>query len=215
MKFNYPIIIPHGMPDAIAEGVKKSISQVGEIVDGYADKYRGIHTSLEFTPAGKAAKYKELATEFQTAFAAVEADNDKYQSNIDQMVGSLSLPNHKELDVLSYLQQRELRDHLYTVDPLEVESMYHTAIAENDVEIISAIEMAPKFKPLVQQKLIEKLKTDRLKSLYPDEVSKIETIEAAKGLVSGALNTAKTSMEKMGLDIIVNDPVQKMAMGDK
>lgn len=62
-KLLYPITTPHNMPEPMADGVKITISKIGDIYEAYTDKYSEINSSTDLTNTGKNKKLSELGME--------------------------------------------------------------------------------------------------------------------------------------------------------
>ena len=214
LKYIYPITIPSNMPDGIASGVKKTLHQISEVSETFSDKFSEINTSNDLTSSGKQNASKEIGNDVVKALAEVEKDIAGYDTNISNIEKDLLPPKSAEETVLSYLKEKELRDKISDLDPLERETIYRNAITDNSTDVIAAIENAPALFPVVSASLIEKLKDERLAALFPDQFEKISTLQTAKGLVTGAIVAVKSSLEKEGIQFPVDDPVKKAAQGE-
>jgi len=201
------------MPEGVAAGVRESINRIGELRGNFSDKSSEINSSNELTLAGKQKKYQELGFEVVKALAVIEAENQGYNTRINQLTKEMVLPKSSEPDILSYLRERELRDHLYKLDPVELEALYKSAISENTVDIIDAIQNAPRVSPLVSVSLIDGQKSQRLTALFPKEAEEVNMLETAKGLVTGAIVAVKSSLEKERVTFPIDDPIKHIAQG--
>lgn len=122
-------------------------------------------------------------------------------------------PKSTEDALISYLRQREIRDSLKGLDPLEIKALYLQA-TDNDgfAEVADAIESAPALpgrQPLLSKKDLEEGKRIRLERDNPDAAKEIKELSAVRSVINGFLLPSIKEIEtELGQS---EDPLAKQA----
>ena len=109
------------------------------------------------------------------------------------------------------LREREVRDHLRTLDPLDIENMYKQAAKDGDDLLVAAIENAPiPFTFEKQDEIVEQVRTARLERRFPEQSVKLKDLNLGLQNLQSALRSVESNLRAMGLEIAA-DPVSDRA----
>ena len=109
-------------------------------------------------------------------------------------------------DVVGELRQREIRDYLRTLDPIDVEEKYESAARAGDELFLSAIEQSPVPFNFATKGLVEKVSFSRLKKAYPVKAKELADLQTGKANVLSALKSVQAALRKQKLDV-ADDPL--------
>jgi hypothetical protein len=112
---------------------------------------------------------------------------------------------HRRDDVVYALEQREIRDYLRQLDPLELESFVREAAANGDDRILSAVSNSPISFKLATAGLINKIASQRLEAQYPTEAGKMKDLMLAQEQVGSALKSVHAELARVGLERLGED----------
>ena len=155
----------------------KSLEDRVEELDGILGRFQSAVESAEsggrLTPVGIQELRGVAAEKARAELENVRQAKATVTDQIQRIQNNMSLPTPAESDpTLRYLRAREIRDHLRQLDPLKVRSLYENAILQNDVELIAAIEGAPKVAPLIDPQVVEDRRDTLLATNNPEAAQK-------------------------------------------
>ena len=113
-------------------------------------------------------------------------------------------------DVVVELRQREIRDYLRTLDPIDVEEKYESAARADDELFLSAIEQSPVPFNFATKGLVEKVSFSRLEKANPVKAKQLADLQTGKANVLSALKSVQAAFGKQKLDV-ADDPLDQGA----
>jgi hypothetical protein len=191
--------------DAVQTAIDAVRRQVVDVRSDPALSPRGVQLKLPAVAAsgaqrliGTTASVKQLATGIERSSAIFStARRHRLPPNVDIEESRAS--------------EREARDRLYSMDPLEVESLYFAACERGDTASVRAFELAPGMFKLVSAEAQARGAELYAKAAFPDEWNVLQEQKACLSLMDGNLNTATTALVKLCGSSGANDPIAEMA----
>lgn len=196
----YGFIKPQNLKHYDDSAVSKLINALTLILDERNAKIDATMASNHLTKAGKEAKVAELNMEANVAIGEVGKDVS-FEALTEQINREMKPSDLKTGDpVMDYLQQKEYRDHLRGLDPLEVQVLYRAATESGDDPLLeAAVENAPPQMPLVEAEIIDQGKLLRSMRINPALVEKMEDADQLQHARDYNLQIARTAIQ-MGKD---------------
>ena len=99
--------------------------------------------------------------------------------------------NHPD-NVVGELRQREIRDYLRTLDPVDVEEKYVSAARVGDELFLSAIEQSPIPFKFATGGLVDNIVTTRFEQANPEKASRLADLKLGKANVLSALRSSQS-----------------------
>ena len=183
----------------------------GKVLSALA-RVKEIKSNGEFTIKGK-----------QKAIAAIAAELDrevkKWRKPIDhaladqiqQLEGKMQPTRNRHDDFVAESRQREVRDYLRTLDPVDMEEKYMSAARAGNELFLSAVEESPVPFSFATKGLVDKIRYARLERQYPEEASKVADLRTSQADVSSALGSVRSNLGQQGIRILSEDAVGQQA----
>ena len=108
-------------------------------------------------------------------------------------------------DVVGEMRQREIRDVLRTLDPIDVEEKYMSASRAGDELFLSAVEESPVPFSFAAKGLVEKVRFSRLQRAYPEQATKLADLKIGKANVIIALKSVQNDLAKQNLNVVPDE----------
>ena len=196
---------------AVAADVKDYLDMLGVIYGDILAKRSNIEINSRLSHAGKSEARKELIIEIKEARTGWLDRLGPLDRQIENIEKERSLTSSRPDDLVGALREREVRDHLRTLDPLDIENLYKQAAKDGDDLLIDAIEHSPI--PFVFEKkaeLVEQIRTARLERKFPDQSAKLKDLNFGLTNLQSALGGFESNLRTLGLEIAA-DPVSDRA----
>jgi hypothetical protein len=191
--------------DDLAAGVQEKLEKLEAIFVNAKSQTETIRNSGEFTAKGKQNAIAELRKELEKQLRDWHSFVKHYDDQIGQLKNSMQPTEHRRDDVVYALEQREIRDYLRQLDPLELESFVREAAANGDDRILSAVSNSPISFKLATAGLINKIASQRLEAQYPTEAGKMKDLMLAQEQVGSALKSVHAELARVGLERLGED----------
>ena len=180
---------------------------LGVIYSDITTKRSGIEINSRLSHAGKAAARKELIIEIKKARTGWLDTLAPLSRQIEAIEKERSLSSSRPDDLVAAFREREVRDHLRTLDPLDIENLYKQAAKDGDDLLIDAIENAPiPFSFKKGAELVEQIRTARLERKFPAQSEKLKDLNLGLTNLQSALGGFESNLRTLGLEIAA-DPV--------
>lgn len=195
----------------ILRGVQEVVRELRQTMEEYRREVRTIRGSGDYTRQGADAKIAEMSRSYRDRILQF------MRSRINNRRGALeqaekSLQTRREPDgdpTLQYWREREVREILRDMDPMEAVSVYLAAASSGkDPLLEAAIESAPRIRPLVSDEILEKAREARAERLAPEVAARIRDL----GVAISTLESARSgAIAELGLPD--DDPILVLAAG--
>jgi hypothetical protein len=186
-------------PDLLTHGLQPRLEQVVNAMEEFLTEVDEARRSNRYTEAGLREFGAKAATEARKKLALVRQDVQKYHARVQELTSQARAKiTKKEDSAANSVRQWELRSLMRGLDQLRRDFLYKEALRAGDVELLDAIESAPRAFPLVDAKLIEESQGARLKAVAPDTWKDIEDLSAIARSLEGTLSTAEQELSKSG-----------------
>lgn len=133
----------HYKDPAVSGSIKDHLDMLGVIYGDVTTKRSEIEINSRLSHAGKSEARKELIIEIKKARTGWLDTLAPLSKQIASIEKERSLTSSRPDDLVAALREREVRDHLRTLDPLDIENLYKDAAKAGDDLLIDAIEHAP------------------------------------------------------------------------
>lgn len=157
--------------DAFEERVTKLQHQVG----AYLEKQESIATSGRYSPDGERSERRLAARAFQEEkLAAIRADTvAKLETQLAEQRAAALKPKTATTDplqaILKEMRQKELRDHLRTLDPLLLRARIKQAVDDGaSTDLLEALEGAPAGFGIAPADLVEEARVKIAEKNHPE-----------------------------------------------
>lgn len=204
----------------IAEGLMERVVKADTVAASFQATVDGIQRDGNLTRKGQRAAIIEAAkitlTELNAAMPA------GYGDQIKQLEASLNEPaknvygkpveRSETGQLLDYLREREMRDHLRERDALELAADYTSAItSEQNVLLVSAIENSPV--PLLPADVIARGRQTRLERQAPETAAKLSDIRAARSYLESTIEGLRRHVSEQA-DLLLPKSVSEQSSGN-
>ena len=192
--------------EGIADNVQEWLDDLEGMVLSALARAKVIKSNGEFTVKGK-----------QKAIAAIEAElerevkewrkpiNDMLANQIQQLEGTMQPKRNRQDDFVAEMRQREIRDYLHGLDPVDLEEKYMSAARAGDELFLSAVEESPIPFTFATKGLIDRVRLSRLERAYPEEASKVTDLQQARVDVRSAVKSVVSELQREGIKILSED----------
>ena len=196
---------------AVGDSIKDHLDMLGVIYGDVLIKRANIEINSELTAEGKSVARKELIIEIKEARRGWLDRLSPLDRQIESIEKERALTSSRPDDFVAALREREVRDHLRTLDPLDIENMYKQAAKDGDDLLVAAIENAPiPFTFEKQDEIVEQVRTARLERRFPEQSVKLKDLNLGLQNLQSALRSVESNLRAMGLEIVA-DPVSDRA----
>ena len=196
---------------AVSDAIKDHLDVLSVIYGDILAKRSGIEINSRLSHAGKSEARKELVIEIKKARTGWLDTLAPLSRQIEAIEKERSLASSRPDDLVGAFREKEVRDHLRTLDPLDVENLYKNAAKDGDDLLIDAIENAPiKFTFKKGPELVEQIRTARLERRFPEQSEKLKDLNFGLTNLQSALGGFESNLRTLGLEIAA-DPVSDRA----
>jgi len=185
----------------MADSINKRLDELDAIYGSTVSKIRAIEGNGEFTVKGKQNARAALAVEVKSLIRDWRIVEENLADQIRQVEESMTPKRNRPDDSVAEMRQREIRDVLRTLDPIEVEEKYMSAARAGDDLFLQAIEESPFPFSFATKGLIQKVRFSRLEKVYPEEALKLADLRTGETNIESALQSVQADLAKQGLDI--------------
>lgn len=175
----------------LARGVGKLLVELDSIYIGTVSKIKAIQSSGTFTAKGKREAITELSVEVVRLISDWKRVINGYETQIGQLEREMQPKRIRRDDVVGEMRQREVRDYLRTLDPINLEARFMAAAREGDELFLAAIEESLIPFTFSTNDLIEKVRFQRLSVAYPAQSTKVADLQVGSQSASSALATVR------------------------
>ena len=113
----------------------------------------------------------------------------------------MTVKQNRPDDTVAEMRQREIRDILRSLDPIDVEAQYLAAAQTGDELFLSAIEESPIPFSFATKGLVDRVRFSRLEKAYPEQATKLADLRTAQSNVSSALKSVTHDLKQQGVEI--------------
>ena len=196
---------------AVADDIKDYLDLLEVIYGDITTKRAAIEINSKLSHAGKAGARKDLIIEIKSARDGWLNRLAPLSRQIESIEKERSLTSSRPDDLVAAYREREVRDHLRTLDPLDIEQLYKAAARDGDDLLIDAIENAPiAFTFKKGPELVEQIRAARLERKFPEQSAKLKDLTLGLANLQSALGGFESNLRTMGLEI-APDPVSDRA----
>ena len=196
---------------AVADSVKDYLDTLEVIYGDILTKRSNIEINSRLSHAGKSEARKELVIEIRKARTGWLDRLAPLSRQIEAIEKERSLSSSRPDDLVAALREREVRDHLRTLDPLDIENLYKDAAKNGDDLLIDSIENAPiPFTFKKGAELVEQIRAARLERKFPEQSAKLKDLNFGLKNLQSALGGFESNLRTLGLEIAA-DPVSDRA----
>ena len=186
----------------VGDGIKDHLDMLGVIYGDILAKRSAIEINSRLSHAGKSEARKELVIEIKQARTGWLDTLAPLSKQIAAIEKERSLTSSRPDDFVAALREREVRDYLRTLDPLDIENMYKQAAKDGDDLLIDAIEHAPiPFSFKKGAELVEQIRTARLERKFPAQSEKLKDLNLGLTNLQSALGGFESNLRALGLEI--------------
>lgn len=191
---------PSLFSDAIlSAGLETNLNELSGIFVSVQEEAKQIAESSDHTKVGKVKALQALGEK-----SRIELNKWRSQFHYDEMMAQLTAemtPTRSNPEnFAAESRMREVRDYLRTLDPIEQEQMYRDAAEKGNDLFLEAIERSPIPLKFSTQKLIDKIKIQRLEKQYPDQAQRLSDLRIAQDQLDSALASVRVELRKSGID---------------
>ena len=194
---------------ALVKGMRLLMDDSDKILTA-ASKLEEIKNSGELTMADKQNARAHLKVEIERAREDWLVLQGPVNDGIRQLKVEMPPARNCPDDVVGELRQREIRDYLRTLDPIDVEEKYESAARADDELFLSAIEQSPVPFNFATKGLVEKVSFSRLEKANPVKAKQLADLQTGKANVLSALKSVQAAFGKQKLDV-ADDPLDQGA----
>jgi hypothetical protein len=192
-----------------ADSIQTSIQYVRrEVVDVKSDPAlspRGVQLKLPAVAVGGAQRLLGTVASMKQLSGGIERSGAILSTGLRHR-----LPPNVDEEAARW-SEREARDKLSTMAPLERESLYIAACQRGDVSAIRAFEQAPSLFPLLSEAVIARGAETFAQSVYPEEWSVLQQQKATLSLMDSNLSNGTALLVKLCGSSGAADPIATMA----
>jgi len=192
--------IGHYVDSEVGKAVLKNLDRLDAIHKLATDKVRKINLTPDLTAKGKINAYRSLAEETNKDLAAVLNATVGFGNRESQIAESMKTQQHPRDDVAWHLEQREIRDHINSLDVVERESFVLSAIENGNQQVMQAVQFAPFPFTFATQQMMDRITEVRAELQYPDQAEQLRDFRTAELEVSSALGSVTSSLADLGLN---------------
>ena len=185
----------------LAGVILKRTDALNEIWLADSSKLKAIKSSGKYSIKGQQSERAELVIEVKKQIKEWLAAQDNLDDQIRQLENEMSPKRNRVDDVVGEMRQREIRDVLRTLDPIDVEEKYMSASRAGDELFLSAVEESPVPFSFAAKGLVEKVRFSRLQRAYPEQATKLADLKIGKANILSALKAFEVDLGKMGLNV--------------
>lgn len=178
----------------LARGVGKALDELDAIFVSAKSKIKAIKDSGQYTQKGKQAELVELAKQIEPQVKDWQKVIDGYKEQIRQLNEEMQPKRNREDDIVAKLRQREIRDYLRTLDPVDLEARFIAAAEQGDELFLAAIEESPVSFNFATKNLVQKVRFRRLSAQYPVQSTKVADLTVATQSATSALATVRNEL---------------------
>jgi hypothetical protein len=186
-------------PDLIEHGLQPRLERVVSAMEEFFSQVDEATRSGRFTQAGLREHASKAAAAAYRKLGEVRQDVQKYHARVQELTSQARAKiTKKEDSAADSVRQWELRSLMRELDQLRRDFLYKEALRAGDIELLDAIEGAPRAFPIVSAALIEESQGARLRAAAPAEWKAIEDLSAIARNLEGLVNTAEQELSKSG-----------------
>jgi hypothetical protein len=185
----------------LATGVMERLDKLDALFGSAKSKIETIRNSGTFTTKGKQAAIADLKLEIDRDLKDWFAVEKGYADQIRQLREAMQPTEHRRDDVVYALEQREIRDYLRQLDPLDLEAFVREAAETGNDKVLSAVTNSPIPFRLATAGLINKIENQRLEQAHPEQAAKVKDLLTAQEQVGSALKSVHAELAREGLEI--------------
>ena len=183
---------------------KETLTKIENIMSDFRSEKARISQDGDLSKQGQATKLAGLsATTGEQLQNIIHHELATFDSRIAQLSEQIRPQNPSSNELLEHAMQKEVRDKLYSMDPLEVLGLYKDlSISGADDLTMRAIEQAPASFPLIDDPaVIEAGREARGRRQRKEEAELLDQLKSWRATIEAAYMTAKSELNLPDLTI--------------
>ena len=191
--------LSHYTNPEIGKVVRKHLDRLDAIYKLATEKVRETNRTPDLTARGKVKEFRNIAAEIDKNLVEVKQAGRAFGRRATQIAESMAPKRHDRNDLAWQLELREIRDHIRSLDQVEVESFILSAVERGDQRIMEAVEFAPIPFTFATQQMIDEIRAARSKKQYPELAEQLCDDKRAEAEVLSALGSVTSNLGQLGL----------------
>jgi hypothetical protein len=186
--------------ETMADGVQAHLDDLQKLSDKFAARIAQIRTDRNLTVAGQQDALAKLRADIEKELSDWGAFQKHYVSQIERLESEAQPKRHPKDDAAYELRQREIRDVLRTLDPVDLEARILEAAENGEDELLHAFIHSPVRFRLATADLIAKIQRQQWERQFPNDAASLHDLKQAQQEVQSALGSVRAGLRKQGLE---------------
>ena len=108
------------------------------------------------------------------------------------------VPEKKDLAIVKYMQEREIRDRLYHLTETQILSCFGESLfSGNNPLLLDALLNSPPGFEMLSEKVLDNLRVVRAQKLNPEVAAKLETVQTRHSSIASILDLMKQELDRL------------------
>lgn len=174
----------------------EKLAKVSDLLADTLTQKQKIVDNPKLTAQGKAEPLQKIQEKALNDLQRMVPEPEKFDQFRADWKTKLQEPAADRQDVAAQVRLEGIRSRLYALDVSDRLKIYVSAIENDDLETVEAIETAPKSFPIVNAKEIERFRKMRLEKKFPDVVAALTDLDNYQNILSGAVKMATSKIQE-------------------
>ena len=188
-----------GNPEVFEAKLETQAGVLEQVRADYLSKKNQIEADRNLSATGKASKLKELQGQVSKTLAGLEIDEALSKARGIHQEKMLSAYQEqaergKIHPVLAYLKDKEIRDHIGSLDPAHRELMIRQQIENGNADWFWALKSDPIPGRLVKPGFVAEMTAGMAERFAPDDAAMVRNVSTLESVMAGNVNALKNDL---------------------